>query len=407
MDNKTEEAMMTSTLAVSVPSFTEKYIEKNTITFYNVEVYNNYSKQKWLLEKRYSEFESLFKALGKIVPNVPQMPGKTIFKVTSYDGLTKRRVQLEKFLRECVLRKDIVSNETFKDFLELEKHSPELSYNSPTKISELADMPLGVRDFIYLKYENIIFMANSDMNIASRVDAYITNVNLPWEKKTDAHISVGAAFAYKVIIDSNNEYSFDKLWAKSYPVQTGIINWDSESSTLSVGLDNGKIYFYKVSPDSNFMQYEELCELKPHTGRVMGIAFDFKTGYIYSCSSDKKFIVSEINFQESITEVTIGSHGFTNLVCDKKNERLFLSNEVGVVFVYSYSTYPPTLLNTIQTSSKESLRGIHVDYRKFYIFTASQQGKICVLELGHPGKERFIKEVTTFGGNTKVKLFLI
>ena len=32
----------------------------------------------------------------------------------------------------------------------------------------------------------------------------------------------------------------------------------------------------------------------------MGVCFDAKSGYIYSCSSDKKFIVSEINYQESV-----------------------------------------------------------------------------------------------------------
>ena len=39
------------------------------------------------------------------------------------------------------------------------------------------------------------------MNIASRVDVYITNINLPWEKKTGQHISVGAVFAFKAIED--------------------------------------------------------------------------------------------------------------------------------------------------------------------------------------------------------------
>jgi WD40 repeat protein len=169
-------------------------------------------------------------------------------------------------------------------------------------------------------------------------------------------------------------------------------------------LDDGKIFFYKVAPDSNFLQYDELCELKPHSDRVMGIAFDSKTGYIYSCSSDKKFIISEINYQENVTEVTTGSHGFTNLVYDRKNERIFLTNDVGVVSVYSVSTFPPTLLSSIQTSNKTSIRGLSIDYKKFYIFTGTMGGKISLLELGPPGKERFLKEVTSFGGNLKIRV---
>lgn len=136
----------------------------------------------------------------------------------------------------------------------------------------------------------------------------------------------------------------------------------------------------------------------------MGIHYDSKTGYIYSCSSDKKFIVSEINYQESVTEVANASHGFTNLLCDKKNNRIFVTNEVGVVSIYSIASFPPTLLSSVQTSSKNSIRALHVDYRKMYIFTGSADGKLGVLELGLPGKERFVKEITSLDSGKRVYL---
>jgi len=139
----------------------------------------------------------------------------------------------------------------------------------------------------------------------------------------------------------------------------------------------------------------------------MGIYYDSKTGYIYSCSSDKKFLVSEINFQGSVTEVVTGSHGFTNLLCDKKNSRFFLTNEAGVVSIYSYAQFPPTLLTSVQTSSKNSIRALHVDFRKMYIFTGTADGKLGVLELGLPGKERFVKELTSFDSGKRVNNFFL
>ncbi len=59
-------------------------------------------------------------------------------------------------------------------------------------------------------------------------------------------------------------------------------------------------------------------------------------------------------------------------------------------------------MNTIQTSDKTSIRGIHVDTKTMYIFTGAASGKLCVLELGLPGKERLIKEISTFKANKKV-----
>jgi hypothetical protein len=75
-----------------------------------------------------------------------------------------------------------------------------------------------------------------------------------------------------------------------------------------------------------------------------------------------------------------------------------------MVYTYTISTNPPTLLSTVHTSSKASIRGLHVDYKKFYIFTGTLGGRICVLELGLPGKERFIKEISAYNTNTKVRL---
>ena len=56
------------------------------------------------------------------------------------------------------------------------------------------------------------------MNITSRVDAYLTNVNFPWEKKTETHVTVGALMLYRFKVE-NNSHSFEKLWVKSFPVQ--------------------------------------------------------------------------------------------------------------------------------------------------------------------------------------------
>ena len=138
-------------------------------------------------------------------------------------------------MRECVKRKDIESNGSFKAFLEIDKHSPDLTYNAPSIVYENNELPQGVRDFHFFVEANIIYIACCDMKIASRLDAYVTNVNLPWEKKTDQHISVGAVFAFKVIGDKKgSSYYFEKLWAKSFPEQTGVVNFNKNSFYLKL-----------------------------------------------------------------------------------------------------------------------------------------------------------------------------
>ena len=43
-----------------------------------------------------------------------------------------------------------------------------------------------------------------------------------------------------------------------------------------------------------------------------------------------------------------------------------------------------------------NIRGLHVDYKKLYIFTATNKGDISVLDLGLPGKEKLINEIIIY-----------
>ena len=54
-----------STLEIKITEFFEKYIDSKTVTFYKIEVYDNYSKEKWELDKRYSEIDFLHKTSSK------------------------------------------------------------------------------------------------------------------------------------------------------------------------------------------------------------------------------------------------------------------------------------------------------------------------------------------------------
>lgn len=74
-------------------------------------------------------------------------------------------------------RQDLRTNSHFRDFLELDTQIPESVVNTPIKVAELPDLNLGGRDFLLLRQEGLLFIAQSDMNVASRLDSYLTNVH--------------------------------------------------------------------------------------------------------------------------------------------------------------------------------------------------------------------------------------
>lgn len=65
------EDYVASTIEVTINDFGEKYIDGKTVTFYKIEIYDNYSKEKWVLEKRYSEIDLLHKSLSNYIQTYP------------------------------------------------------------------------------------------------------------------------------------------------------------------------------------------------------------------------------------------------------------------------------------------------------------------------------------------------
>ena len=78
-----------------------------------------------------------------------------------------------------------------------------------------------------------------DMIISSRLDAYVTNVNLIQGKKADTYIIVRLVFAIKIVLDKNViPHQVEKLLVKSFPEQTGVVNFDKENLILNKKIIN-------------------------------------------------------------------------------------------------------------------------------------------------------------------------
>ena len=402
--NPEETEYITSTISISIPEYENKYIGNKNVTFYRIKVIDYFKKTSWTLDKRYSEFESLYKSLQEIFSQVPQTPGKTLFKVSSIEAIKKRQKDLEKFLKECINRKDIFSTKELKNFLDLETHCPHLTNINPSEEGKLENIPLGVRDFIYDNKEGVIFMCCSDMNIISRADSMLSNFRFPWEKKSEENVPLGGAFCFRVQ-KLEIGFEFVRCWSKAYTVQTGIINFDKKTLTVAVGLDDGSIFLYKVEPESNFSKFSDLKNIKPHNDRVMGIEFDSDLGKVYSVSTDKLFLVSDINYEKSEPIiVNKGQYGYTNIFYDKENQRCFLTNEGGQIEVYLTNNFPPNLVTSFKTSSGGCIRGLNINLKKQLMFTTDMIGKITVIDLNIPGKEKNISEISTFGAKSKLRI---
>ena len=76
-----------------------------------------------------------------------------------------------------------------------------------------------------------------------------------------------------------------------------------------------------------------------------------------------------------------------------------------VLYIYDISqSEKPRLLTFFQNNKKGSIRSIHLDTNRNYLFTCSfDDGEINVFDLDKPGREKYAKMNATLKGKDKVR----
>ena len=88
-----------STLELKITEYFEIYVDGKIIIFYKIEIYDNLSKESWTLDKCYSEIDLLHKTISKLYPNIPPMPGKTLFKIKAKINWIKEKINWKNFYK--------------------------------------------------------------------------------------------------------------------------------------------------------------------------------------------------------------------------------------------------------------------------------------------------------------------
>ena len=414
--------IINSILQVDVPSFEDKIINNKNETIYYIIFKNLYNKSKWKLEKTYQDFITLNESLTKLLPSVPSFcKNKGLFKSSKdYNIIIKRKQEIYEYLCECVFRKDILSNKSFINFIELEKYFPELIYNSPDFLEKIKE-DLTLTEIQYLEKENIIFSIFSDLEIASRMDSYMKSgelLNFKKEEMSSQEMSknelgdeeakknkVGAFCVYKLIVYKNKKnelkVKLEKIFIKYFNEITGSLFYDKEKNFFIIGLMSGRVLFYKIAPDSGYTQFDFVEELRYHSGKVTGVAINPNKNTLFSCDDVGNFYFGVLDMihkkNYSPTLINESSKGYTKLYYEKENERLYLSTINGHLEVYLTFTSPLFVAEIITNTSENSPLNDLIPYTiKHYLFSCSDKGNISVFDLGKSGQEKITKELSFF-----------
>lgn len=162
---------------MELPKFERASVQGKEVVFYLVHVCSGH--RKWKLNKRFNDFYDLDKEMRKKHGQMPPLPPKTYFPLKYDHDIEERRQRLHLYLQELMNRVDMRTNPAFRKFIELDEQIPESVMYQPIKIASINDLPQGGRDYELVPERGLIFIAMAEMNIANRIDSYITNVSEP------------------------------------------------------------------------------------------------------------------------------------------------------------------------------------------------------------------------------------
>jgi WD40 repeat protein len=399
---------LTSTLTATIIEYTEKHIDNSPVIFYRIKVTDHFNNNSWVIEKRYNDFSNLQKKLVTNFPDVPKIPGKTFFRVSDFASIKKRKDGLQYFLKTCVNRKDIFSSEDFKNFLELAKNSPDLCGNSPDMQGNFS-LSQGVRDFQYIPEDGIIVLCTEEMNLIDRAESKITDLKNKIEKQEDITNPQGYAYVFRVE-QNNGDFNFRETWRRKFKSRTRCIYYDVGEKYLLIGRNDGFISIHSVDKESRFKRVDLALELKNHLSQVNGVWYDPLEKKIYSVSTDKKFVASDINYNSQITEIARSPFDYTCLKPDIKYDRIFTASEGGIIEIFSIKRFPPNKICSTSITGVGNIRDIFININQFYIFACDNKCKITVLDFGSANSNNnnncICSEISQFGGKTPLRAII-
>ena len=387
---------LTSPITASINEYVDKNVDNSQVIFYRIKVTDHINNKSWNVEKRYNDFVNIHKKLSINFSDMPNIPGKTFFKVSDFAQIKKRKDGLHDFIQSCVNRKDIYSSLDFKNFLEIKQHSPHLCGNSPELVGAFS-ITQTVRDFQYLPEERILFLCSAELNLIERAESKITDL------KNSKEISNPQGFAYIYSVEeSYNTFSFKELWKKRFKGRVKSIYFDRENNLYFIGRTDGYISIYTLNKESNFKVADLLVELRNHLSAVTGMWYDSYDKRLYSVSTDKRFVSSEIYSNKKLTEINKSQTEYTRLKPDIKNYLLITATEGGVVDIFSYKKFPPNKISTTSIMSLGSIRDFYINNIHNYIYTCDKKGKISILDFGSSNTKTCL-EISQFKGKNPLR----
>lgn len=242
------------------------------------------------IERRFSEIEAMHTDLCTSLPCLPFLPPKSITKLSN-KGVEKRKQDLNSYFRALCARADVRRSKEFRAFFSLDiKLTPLLETRG-----SISSLPSKIVSLDFDTNALVLFALCSDESMATKLTSLWSLVS------NSSGGNKSHMLAYQLTRESDNTFSFSKLWG--YPSTKGgrIVRWNPGMTILMIGYDDGTVVCLQVKIEQKFTKFEEFCIVRRHVSAISGLEIYEPTAIMFSISRDKTIVLTDLTQSNKFT----------------------------------------------------------------------------------------------------------
>ena len=371
---------------ISILSFSKETLEEaggKQVTLYQISVSSPLA--NWKLKRRFNDFFDMHQKLTLHFTQLPKLPQKTFFSLSSDADIENRRKELEKYLTELMAIDNVKYNLDFLDFLMVEQFFPEFVIQRPQILCRYETVP-------GLTFTDISYQEGRILNYTLSSKG-IENPGAKLNQVAGMGASQSASVSHKAIlngfkfddIDPVNIFQ-DKKVVKTFDLKAHCLQYFPEAAVIIVGFSEGVIAVYKEEKklkEENEFLLTNVAKVSAGKDRITKILVNSKRGILYAVARTNKVKIVDMATWSVKETFKIGVNPILSIQIDESYD-LGLSTEDGKLNIFDLTPDLPVLGKTLNIC-KGTLEKMEVDIDSGKIVCAcAETGDLYLIDAEFP-----------------------
>lgn len=233
--------------------------------------------KKWSLVKKWEDFMSFNSQLSEVCSYLPAFPTKKNSSIFGPAKVVSKEKELSDYLQNCFKIDEVFMGTVVADFLEYEKHVPELSIQRMDPVGTLGEKKLPIKDFFINRERNSVVTVSGG-HPSDMAGAFKSFLKIP--------SNTGEVEKHSLSVNPGGVHLFQSEYLEKFSSSATCIKHIEDEKMIVVGNSIGHLVVYTYEPGKP--EFTESMNIKVHSKSIKAIDHDPLRKCFYTISGGNK-----------------------------------------------------------------------------------------------------------------------